>query len=184
MGNVRSREPLGCLVRAFSMSAEPSTDEKRNPFETAYVTQMEHTITEKVINVNYTIEMPAGFRQQSPWPAILREYMDPLIYPYIGRRENIRPKSVLLREYNERSYEELGYTVRPRYVCDKYARIGNDYICSRSYNGRDHLETFTFPMRLTEDLKQAIVAAAMHPSRLQTWLDKGWEEEWYAYFSR
>jgi hypothetical protein len=178
LGNVRSREPLGCLVRAFSMSAEPSTDGKRNPFEDAHVTQMENTITEKVISVNYTIEMPAGFQQQSPWPVILREYMDPLIYPHIGRRENIRPKSVFLREYVVVNREEL------RYICDRYARIGKDYICSRSYNARNNTEMFTFPMRVTEELKESIVAGAMKPSRLRKWLENGWEEEWYQYFSR
>ena len=145
---------------------------------------MEHQITEKVIPVDITREPPAGFRLVSPWPAILREYLEPMLYPYIGRRENIRPKSFMLREYTERSYEEFGYTERPRFVTDRYARIGNTYVCSRTYNGREHMETLTIEMRLSDELKEAIVAGALKPSRLQKWLEKGWEEEWYTYFSR
>lgn len=168
----------------FSMSAETSTDGKRNPFENRLDIQMEHTITENVIFVKIDRTAPPGFTLMSPWPAILREYFLPLVYPHIGPRENIRPKSVMVREYTERCYEVLGYDIRPRFVIDKYIRVGNNYICSRSYKGRDNTETMTIEMRISEDLKQDIVAGAMHPKRLKKWLENGWEEEWYQYFSR
>ena len=142
---------------------------------------MEHTITENVIFVNIDREAPAGHPLLSPWPAILREYFLPLIYPHIGPRENIRPKSVMLREYTERCYED---NVTPRFVLDKYIRVGDHYICSRSYKARDNTETMTLEMRIHDELKQEIVAGAMHPKRLKKWLENGWEEEWYAYFSR
>jgi hypothetical protein len=38
-------------------------------------------------------------------------------------------------------------------------------------------------MFLSEEQKESIAASAMHPSRLQKWLDRGWEDEWEDYFS-
>jgi hypothetical protein len=162
------------------MSAEPSTDGKRNPFKDRLNIQMEHTITENVIFVNIDRRAPPGYTLLSPWPAILREYFEPLLYPHIGRRENIRPKSVMLREYTERC------SYGPKFVLDKYIRIGNHYICSRSYNNAraDRTETMTMEMRVSDELRQEIIAGAMRPKRLEKWLEKGWEEEWHQYFSR
>jgi hypothetical protein len=37
-------------------------------------------------------------------------------------------------------------------------------------------------MSLSEVQKESIAAAAMHPKRLQYWLDQGWSEEWDKYF--
>jgi hypothetical protein len=145
-----------------------------------YGIQMEHRITEKMICVDIESGMPPGYRAASPWPAIVQSYLDPLVYPYIGRRENIRPRSVMLREYTEQCYED---DIAPRFVIDKYIRIGNTYICSRRYGRALISHSLTIEMRLSDELKEAIVAGAMKPSRLQKWLENGWEEEWYAYFS-
>jgi hypothetical protein len=136
-------------------------------------------ITEKYVTVSHDAPcLPPGFRSLCPWREVLREYYEPMLYPYIGRRENIRPSCTTLREHNVRCFEN-----EDKYVLDRYVRIGNNYICSRVYKGNTRLETLTFPMHVGEELKEEIAAKAMHPKRLRKWLENGWEEEWYQYFS-
>jgi hypothetical protein len=164
-----------CLLKPAQM------ENGKDPVTIVYAIQMEHRITEKIIYVDIDSRMPAGYQSVSPWPAILQSYLDPLMYPSIGRRENIRPKSVMLREYTEQCYED---NIAPRFVIDKYIRIGNTYICSRCYGRSQTSKWLTIEMRLNDELKQEIVAGAMRPKRLKFWLEQGWEDEWYAYFSR
>ena len=129
--------------------------------------------------MNNSHPLPSGFRSPFSWAPILYGAMDRVMYPAIGRRENIRPQTTLLREYSVTSREP---TDPLRYVSDKYTRIGKHYLCCRSYNGPIRHEECIIDMCLTEDQKESIAAAAMHPSRLEKWLAKGWEEEWDNYF--
>jgi len=139
--------------------------------------------SEKMVTVQLDRDYSGMLRVKHPWSSVLSEYLAPMLYPMIGRRENIRPKSMLLQEYKVLSMEEMGWNERPVFVEDKYARIGKHYICCRSYNGRHITEMVTMEMRIPDELKESIAARALHPSRLEKWLEKGWEEEWYQYFS-
>ena len=146
--------------------------------------RVKEIISEKIVNVNHIRNPPAMFKHQYPWAPILNGIFDEMMYPVIKGRDNIRPKVTLLREYRVLSVEQPdARNVRPKYVEDRYARIGNQFVCSRTYNARIGTETTMIPMQLCEEQKESIAAAAMHPSRLQTWLEKGWEEEWEKYFS-
>lgn len=82
----------------------------------------------------------------------------------------------------------IGFTEYRSYrapVRDMYARIGKHYRCFREYTapGEESPTEFEVKMCLTEEQKESIAAASMHPSRLQKWLDRGWEDDWDDYFS-
>jgi hypothetical protein len=146
--------------------------------------RVKERISEKTVDVNHVRDPPAMFRHQYPWAPILSGIFDEIGYPVIRRRDNIRPKVTLLREYRVLSVEQSeAIDVLPTYVEDRYARIGDQFVCSRRYNTRHQAETLIIPMRLTEEQKESIAAAAMHPSRLEKWLARGWEDEWDKYFS-
>lgn len=64
---------------------------------------------------------------------------------------------------------------------DQYVRIGKHYYYSRFILTERMIrreQPLVRPMFFSEEQKQAIVAKATHPSRLETWLEQGWTEEW------
>ena len=137
-------------------------------------------ITETVVLViNEDRPLPAGFRGSFSWAPILNGALDRVMYPAIGRRENIRPNTTTVREYRVYSRRR---GAEPIVITDRYIRIGKQFVCCRLCFGRERNEEYTIPMQLSEDQKESIAAAAMHPSRLEKWLAKGWEEEWNDYF--
>lgn len=137
-------------------------------------------ITESMTIVhNDRPSLPEGFRVLFTWAPILNGAMDSVLYPAIGRRENIRPKVTLLREYKVLS-REGGDPLR--YVLDRYARIGKHYVSCRVYQGEYRQEECVIHMYLTDEQKESIVAAAIHPTRLKKWLENGWEDYVYDHF--
>ena len=137
-------------------------------------------ITESMVIVqNDTPSPPEGFRLLFSWAPVLYGTLDSVFYPAIGRRENIRPKAILLREYKFLSREGADPL---RYVLDRYARIGKHYVSCRVYQGKHRQEECVIHMCLTEEQKESIVAAAIHPSRLKKWLENGWEDYIYDHF--
>ena len=132
-------------------------------------------ISEKMTLVDHIRPpVPKPFKTVGVWGPIVDEFVDKHAFPFLGHRTNIRPKATMIREY----------TYRSSYILDRYIRLGDDYICCRSWkSAQDQYMERTFPMRLTEEQKESIAAAAMRPARLKLWLEKGWEEEWHDYFS-
>lgn len=112
------------------------------------------------------------------WSHEVTEMMD-TIYAMASRPFGVQLHSAMITEY-----EWISETRHANNIVDKYTRIGNHYLCSRSFfDPTLGWARFRVQMALTEDQKESIAAAAMHPSRLQKWLDRGWEEEWEQYFS-
>jgi hypothetical protein len=55
--------------------------------------------SEKMVTVQLDRDYSGMLRVKHPWSSVLSEYLAPMLYPMIGRRENIRTKSLLLQEY-------------------------------------------------------------------------------------
>jgi hypothetical protein len=136
---------------------------------------MDHMLSERMILVEHDRPpVPKGFKTVGVWGPVVDDFVDKYAYPGIGQRTNIRPKATLVREYTYRSGE----------ILERYIRLGKTYNCCRSWkSGVDQYTEVTYKMRLSEDQKESIAAAAMHPSRLEKWLARGWEDEWDKYFS-
>lgn len=100
------------------------------------------------------------------------------MYAARGRPFGIQPYSAVITEYTWRNHS----------LRDSYTRIGKHYVCARDLivhgaGGQLRVWRLKLPMHLSEEQKESIAMGAMHPSRLQKWLDRGWEEEWFDYFS-
>lgn len=105
------------------------------------------------------------------------------MYAARGRPFGVKPYSASITDYTMRCQQNsAGHTLR-----DSYTRIGKHYTCVRDMvvqtaGEEPRLLRITLPMHLSEDQKESIAAASMHPSRLQRWLDRGWEDDWDDYF--
>lgn len=76
------------------------------------------------------------------------------------------------------------YTWRNHTLRDSYTRIGKHYMCIRDVvvqgvGGNLRMIRVKLPMFLSEEQKESIAAAAMHPSRLQARFERGWSiDDW------
>lgn len=116
------------------------------------------------------------------WSSEVTAELDAM-YAARGRPFGIQPYSAVITDHTWRTVRNhAGHTLR-----DSYTRIGKHYTCVRDLvvegaGGNLRLIRLKLPMYLSDDQKESIAAAAMHPSRLQKWLDRGWEEDWFDYF--
>lgn len=91
------------------------------------------------------------------------------------------PSGIHLHSIVAMLYTIPSATVPAGVLRDQYVRIGKHYYYARFFLNQhmirqDH--TRVHPMFFTEEQKEAIVSKATHPSRLEYWLSKGWDEEW------
>jgi hypothetical protein len=131
--------------------------------------------------VQSNIQVKRDRVELSPWRVDVDRWLEQM-YVAAGSPVGIRPMTARLSEYI--TVDRSNGT----HVRDRYARIGKHYTCHRDFiertaAGAIAMIRVTFPLHLSEDQKESIAAAAMHPSRLQRWLDRGWEDDWDDYFS-
>lgn len=116
-----------------------------------------------------------------PWSRDVTRLMDRM-HDAAGAPRGIRLHSASLIEHSWASPDREHNPVR-----DRYTRLDNRYVCTREFIDlnawRATMIRVQLPMFLSEEQKESIAAAAMHPSRLQRWLDRGWEDAWDDYFS-
>ena len=103
------------------------------------------------------------------------------MYVLAGEPYGIKLNTAIITEYVAR-YVDLVHVFM---ITDRYCRIGDHYTCRRTIvdlHAHNPNVIREIPMSLSEVQKESIAAAAMHPKRLQYWLDQGWSEEWDKYF--
>ena len=116
------------------------------------------------------------------WSRDVTQLLDTM-YLIAGSPPGIRLHSASLIEHGWSSPDTQRNPIR-----DRYTRLDRHYTCLREFIGINEVGGVTMvrvrlPMFLSEEQKESIAASAMHPSRLQKWLDRGWEDEWEDYFS-
>lgn len=117
----------------------------------------------------------------SVWGPKVQQIIDEM-YALAGAPFGIQVYSAIITEYICRNYDFSAQF----HVTDRYCRIGEHYTCIRhitaTAHGNHENAQFEIPMKLSEEQKESIAAAAMHPDRLRKWLERGWEDDWDRYF--
>lgn len=114
-------------------------------------------------------------RRDSVWGDRVRRALND-IYNLAGSPIGLHLYSILSIVYTIPSV-----TVPSGILRDQYVRIGKHYYYARFFLDQQMIRqahTRVHPMFFTEEQKESIVAKATHPSRLETWLNQGWAEEW------